>query len=260
MFLRREGYPEEGELVFCTVTKIQYHAVTVVLDEYYGKQGLIHISEVSPGRIRNIRDFVEEGKKVVCKVIRIDPERGHIDLSLRRVNESQKRNKNEAIKQEQKAEKIIAFMAEKLKKKPEEFYREIAPILLEHYTYTYQAFEDVVETNASLEKLGLPKETAKYIEDIVKEKIAPKKVEIITSVSIKTYSENGLEVIKKAFEKIKAIDPALHTGYLGGGSYRVQITAKDYKKAESILKGVQDAMTAVVEEVKGEITFKRQAE
>ena len=260
MFLRREGYPEEGELVFCTVTKIQYHAVTVVLDEYYGKQGLIHISEVSPGRIRNIRDFVEEGKKVVCKVIRIDPERGHIDLSLRRANESQKRNKNEAIKQEQKAEKIIVFMAEKLKKKPEEFYREIAPILLDNYTYTYQAFEDVVENNASLEKLGLPKETAKFIEDVVKEKIAPKKVEIITKASIKTFSENGLEIIKRSFEKAKAIDPALITGYLGGGSYRLQITAKDYKKAESILKDIQEAMTAVVAEVKGDISFKRQEE
>jgi translation initiation factor 2 subunit 1 len=40
--------------------------------EEYGKQGLIHISEVSPGRIRNIRDFVKEGKMVVCKVIKID--------------------------------------------------------------------------------------------------------------------------------------------------------------------------------------------
>ncbi|MBN2458668.1 translation initiation factor IF-2 subunit alpha [Candidatus Woesearchaeota archaeon] len=260
MFLRREGYPEEGELVFCTVTKIQYHAVTVMLDEYYGKQGLIHISEVSPGRIRNIRDFVQEGKKVVCKVIRLDPERGHIDLSLRRVNESQKRNKNESIKQEQKAEKILSFIAEKLKKNPEEYYKEIAPALLSHYTYIYQAFEDVVENNTSLEKLGLPKETAKHIESVVKEKIAPKKVEIITKVSIKTYAENGLEIVKKAFEKAKAADPALGIGYLGGGSYRVQITAKDYKKAEAILKKIEEAMTAVVEEVKGEISFKRQEE
>ena len=74
MFLRRQGFPEEGELVFCMVTKIQYHAVTVNLDEY-DKPGLIHISEVSPGRIRNIRDYVTEGKKVVCKVIRINQER-----------------------------------------------------------------------------------------------------------------------------------------------------------------------------------------
>ena len=62
MLLKKQGFPEESELVLCTVTSVQYHSVFVDIDEY-GKSGLIHISEVSPGRIRNIRDFVKEGKK-----------------------------------------------------------------------------------------------------------------------------------------------------------------------------------------------------
>jgi len=258
MFLRREGFPEEGELVLCTVTKIQYHAVTVTLDEYYNKQGLVHISEVSPGRIRNIRDFVKEDKKVVCKVIRVDPERGHIDLSLRRVNDSQRRNKTEAIKQEQKAEKILSSAANKLKKPAEELYKETAPKIMSHYPYLYLAFEDVVENNASLEKLGLEKETAKQLEEVVREKITPKKVEIIVKVEIKSYDENGLAMIKKAFEKAKEAAPNLETAYLGGGAYRLLITAKDYKKAESIFKEVEDKMSRVIAECKGEISFKRQ--
>ena len=74
MLLKKKGFPEEDEIVICTVTKIHFHSVFVNLDEY-GRSGLIHISEVSPGRIRNLRDFVVEGKKVVCKVLRIDEER-----------------------------------------------------------------------------------------------------------------------------------------------------------------------------------------
>src|SRR3989338_5359313 len=81
MLLKKEGFPEEDELVMCTVTQVQFHSVFVILDEY-DKGGMIHISEVSPGRIRNIRDFVREGKKVVCKVLRVNKEKGHIDLSL----------------------------------------------------------------------------------------------------------------------------------------------------------------------------------
>ena len=54
MLYRRENYPAEDELVLCTVTKVLNHAVFVNLDEY-DKGGLIHISEVAPGRIRNIR-------------------------------------------------------------------------------------------------------------------------------------------------------------------------------------------------------------
>ncbi|MBU1198354.1 MAG: S1 RNA-binding domain-containing protein [Nanoarchaeota archaeon] len=258
MLLKREGFPEEGELVFCTVTKIQYHAVTVQLDEYPNLQGLIHISEVSPGRIRNIRDFVVEGKKVVCKVIRVDSERGHIDLSLRRVNESQKRNKTDAIKQEQKAEKILAVIAERLKKKPEELYKEVAPFILEEYLWLHDAFEDVVENNASLEKIGLKKETADILEEIIKDKIKPKKVEIILKIAIKVYDENGLEVLHNVFDVAKKIDSAVQINYLGGGNYRMLITAKDYKKAEAILKEIQEKMTDFIEEKKGAIKFERQ--
>ena len=63
MFYRRIDFPEEGELVICTVTKVQSHSVFVRLDEF-DKGGMIHISEVSPGRIRNIRDFVRKIKSL----------------------------------------------------------------------------------------------------------------------------------------------------------------------------------------------------
>jgi translation initiation factor 2 subunit 1 len=258
LFLRREGFPEDGEIVFCTVTKIQYHAITVDMDEYPGMMGLIPISEVSPGRIRNIRDFVEEGKKVVCKVIRIDESRGHIDLSLRRVNESQRRNKTDAIKQEQKAEKIIESFAEKLKRPAPEVYKEVAPELIKNYLWLHLAFEDVVEKNISLSSLGLGKEIAEQLEQVVKDKIKPKKVEIIEKISIKSYQENGLELIKGAFEKAKAVDKQVQFAYLGGGNYRLHVTAKDYKKAEAVVKEVQLAISKLFEGKKGEVSFERQ--
>lgn len=258
MFLRREGFPEDGEIVFCTVTKIQYHAITVDLDEYPGMMGLIPISEVSPGRIRNIRDFVEEGKKVACKVIRIDQSRGHIDLSLRRVNESQRRNKADAIKQEQKAEKIIESFAEKLKRPVLEVYNEVAPELIRNYLWLHLAFEDVVEKNASLSSLGLKKDIADQLEQLVKDKIKPKKVEIIEKISIKSYQENGLEMIKQAFEKARAVNKETQFAYLGGGNYRLLVTAKDYKKAEAIVKDIQLAVEKVFEGKKGDVSFTRQ--
>ena len=64
MLLKKHGFPEESEIVLCTVTKVQYDSVFVNLNEY-GKLGVIHISEISPGRIRNIRDFVKEGRIII---------------------------------------------------------------------------------------------------------------------------------------------------------------------------------------------------
>src|SRR3989344_5879927 len=119
MLLRKQGFPEEDEIVICTVKTILNSAVFAHLDEY-GRDGMINISEVSPGRIRNLRDFVTEGKKIVCKVLRIDRLKGHIDLSLRSVNQAQRINKNKEYKNEIKALRILESASKILKKSEKE--------------------------------------------------------------------------------------------------------------------------------------------
>ncbi len=150
MLYRRTGMPQEDEIVLCTITNVQHHSVFAKLDEY-DKSGMIHISEVSPGRIRNIRDYVQEGKKVVCKVLRIDEQKGHIDLSLRRVNEGQKRKKQEEIKHEQKAEKIIELLAKKTTKNFKKLYDEISEKVFAKYDYIYESFSSFAEKTPDLE-------------------------------------------------------------------------------------------------------------
>ena len=150
MLYTKDGYPEEDELVLCTVSKIHFHSVFCNLDEYNNKTGLIHISEIAPGRIRNMNEHVQEGKKIVCKILRVDEEKKHIDLSLRRVNEAQRKKKIENIKQEQKAEKILENFATEIKKPFDKLYDEISKVLFEHYEMIFMAFEDVVENYADL--------------------------------------------------------------------------------------------------------------
>src|SRR3989344_5557116 len=94
---------------------------------------MIHISEISPGRIRNIRDFVKEGKKVVCKVLNVNREKGYVDLSLRRVNQAQKISKNNSYKQEQKAEKVLQDLAKKLDTDLKTIYEKIGNKIIEKY-------------------------------------------------------------------------------------------------------------------------------
>src|SRR3990167_3285690 len=112
MYFKKKGLPEVGEVVLCTVRKILYHSVFVSIEDYEGREGLVHISEVSPGRIRNLRDFVREGKIIVCKVLRVNSQKNQIDLSLRRVNLAQRKNKLEEVAFEKKAEKLLEVFAE----------------------------------------------------------------------------------------------------------------------------------------------------
>lgn len=251
MLLRKEGFPEEDELVLCTVNNIQYHSVFTNLDEY-GKTGLIHISEISPGRIRNIRDFVAEGKKIVCKVLRVNTDRGHIDLSLRRVNSNQKRIKINEIKQEQKAEKIVEFVTKNLKLELKVIYRNIIEKISKKYSSLYYFFEDVSSGKVSLEEFDIEKKIVKELEEAVKQRIKEAEVEIGGNLKLTSYSSNGIDIIKEALKKIQETSKKVITIYEGGGIYKVKVKAPDYKEAEEIL---EKSTNAAIEHLKSEKGF-----
>jgi len=257
MLLNKQGYPEEGELVLCKINKVSYNAVFVNVDEYR-KPGMIHISEVSPGRIRNINDFVKVGKAVVCKVLRVNTERGHIDLSLRRVNDNQKRKKMDTIKQELKAEKIIEDSAKLLKLDVQKFYYAVAKIPMQEDKCVYPSFEAVIEEDYDLSVLGLEKKQTETIEKLIRERIKPKQVEIVGDISIKTYEANGVDVVRKALVMIEDADrEKISIKYLGASKFRLMLVAHDYQEAEGILKKGLDAAKKFCEKNKAEFSFVR---
>ena len=90
-------YPEEGELVICTVRDVKGFGAFVLLTEYNNREGFIHVAEVATGWVKYIRDHVREGQKIVCKVLRVDPVKEHIDLSLKQVNEHAKKDKIQEV-------------------------------------------------------------------------------------------------------------------------------------------------------------------
>jgi len=243
MLIRREGYPEEGEILYCKVTKINPHTVFVNIVEY-DKGGLINISEISPGRIRNIRDYVSLGRYIVCKVLRVNPEKGHIDLSLRRVTEQQRRQKIQEVKQEQRAEKIIEFIAKEQGKEPEELFGKIWKKIKDEYYYLYEFFQDIVEEKRSIEELGLDKKTSKRLKEIIEERIKPKEVEIHQKIKITSTEPDGIEIIKNALIGLEK--HGFIVTYLGGSKYLIRKKAKDYKEAERQMKTEIEKLESLV--------------
>lgn len=259
MLFKKQGFPEESELVLCTVTSVQYHSVFVELDEY-GKSGMIHISEVSPGRIRNIRDFVKEGKKIVCKVLRINQEKGYIDLSLRRVNESEKRRKIDDIKKEQNAEKIVEIAASKIGVKTEELYKEISEKITKKYGSFHEFFEEAAKNEKILEELGIDKKHIGIINETIKQRIKAVEVEITGKLKITTFVPNGIDIIKESLKKAQeAAKDRISIKYLGSGVYRFMVKAPDYKEAEKIMKNAAESAIIFVTKHTGSAEFSRES-
>ena len=253
MLIKREGFPEEADLVMCTVTNIQHNSIFVNIHEY-GKQGMIPISEIAPGRIRNIRDYVSEGRVVVCKVLNVNKERGYIDLSLRRVSEGQRRQKSDEIKQEIRAEKIIEMAAHELKIPFPELYKKLSEKILNQYFYIFQAFNDVIAQ--SLELKGIFDEnTALVLDKVIREKIRPKQIIIAGDVAASLWEERGVETLRKALTDAKR--PETKISYLGGGKYRIIVKGNDYKTVEKILKDSSEGIITVVKKNKGKAEYTR---
>src|SRR3989338_510958 len=256
MLLKREGFPEEDTFVLCTITNIHYHSVFAKLDEY-GKTGLIHISEISPGRIRNIRDFVVEGKKVVCKVLKIDREKGHIDLSLRRVNDNQKRIKISEIKQEQKAEKIIEQVAKHLKKDVSEIYNDVSAKIAKRYDDLTACFKEAAQKPELLESLGIDKHIADELQPIIAVRFHEEEIAIHGMLKLNSVEPDGVEIIKKCLQEAKEVDKKVEISYAGGGMYHMSIRAEDYKTGERILNSAVEKALEIKKQGKGIGEFQR---
>jgi translation initiation factor 2 subunit 1 len=258
MLLKRKGFPEVGDLLLCKVTNIQYNSVFVVLEEYENKSGMIHISEVSAGRIKNIREFVVEGKVIICKVLNINEERGYIDLSLRRVSKGQQRMKADEMKQEQRAEKLIEFYCQQAKRQLPQVYDQVSTPLFKHFAYVFQAFDEVVKNNADLSTFGVPKDISEPLSVVIKENIKPREIEIKGVLSLESYHSDGLGIIAMTLEAAHKKCPAVDISYAGGGKYNVVVHSDNFKDAEKMLKDATETAITVAEKAKAKVDFKRE--
>ena len=71
-----------GQLVRGTVTQLANFGAFARIED--GIEGLIHVSELTDERIAHPKQVVEEGQDLILRIIRIDPERRRMGLSLRR--------------------------------------------------------------------------------------------------------------------------------------------------------------------------------
>jgi len=215
---------EVGDIVLCTVERIEKAVIFVKID---GKgRGSIILSEIAPGRIRNLRDYVVPKKVIICKVLRISGDR--IDLSLRRVTPKEQKELKEANKYEKSAKSIVkSVLGEKAEKIIEDILKE---------DKVYDFLEESKVDSKKLEEL-VGKDGAKKILEIVsvqKNKVA----EIKKMFSFSSEESNGLDVIKKVLGDVKDAE----IKYLASGRYSIKCEAGDIKSADKKIMEILDSI------------------
>ncbi len=216
--------PEQDEVVLCTVEKILGTTVFVRIDKY-GKEGVIATSEIAPGRIRNIRDYVVPGKKVVCKIIRIDERSKHMDLSLRRVTLKERKEVTERFKKEKDFATILKIVAgEKAGDVKEKILTEYGDLYLFSQSFDGKSFES----------LGLSQAEADKLLGILTEK-KEREIFLKARISLSNQSSDGVTVLRDIFKTITDEIKELRISYISAPNYSLSVSSADYKDANKKL-------------------------
>lgn len=252
-------WPSEGELVLCNVKNVRDFGAFVDLEEYEGKEGFIHISEISSGWVKRIRNHIHEEQKRVCKVLRVNKEKGHIDLSLKQVNEHQRRQKIQSWKNHKKAEKMLGIVSEEIGIDIDKCYDMFGYRLIEEFGSIYQAFEECTVNPDILEKHGFKGGWVETFKKIALENISPPYISISGIIELSSKGPNGVEDIKYALEDINNNENTMiEVSYLAAPKYRVEVKSLDYKSAEEYLEKKAKEAIQRIEERSGEGKFYRE--
>uniref|UniRef100_A0A4W5MAE1 Eukaryotic translation initiation factor 2 subunit 1 n=1 Tax=Hucho hucho TaxID=62062 RepID=A0A4W5MAE1_9TELE len=179
-------FPEVEDVVMVNVRSIAEMGAYVSLLEYNNIEGMILLSELSRRRIRSINKLIRIGRNECVVVIRVDKEKGYIDLSKRRVSPE------EAIKCEDKFTKsktvysILRHVAEVLEYTKEEqlesLFTRTAWVFDEKYKRpgygAYDVFKQAVADPAILDCLDLTEEEKAVLIDNINRRLTPQAVKI----------------------------------------------------------------------------------
>ncbi len=207
---------EVGEIVMCTVDRIVGTTVFVKIEG--NGEGTIVLSEIAPGRIRNLREYVVPKKQIICKVLRTN--KGQIELSLRRVTQKDQKEVREKYNLERSYKNILK-------------------------TILGEQSREIIERGDIINFLEESKENPKKLEIVVGKENANKIIEIIKSqkqkkvivkkeIKLTTTAPDGLEKIKKILTPAEGIE----IKYLSAGKYSLKKESEDAKKADNKLKEI----------------------
>lgn len=86
---------EKGKIVKGTVTCIEPYGAFMSFGEFY--TGLIHISEISRGFVKDINDFIHVGDHIYVEILDVDNDEAHLKLSIKdiqyKINGKPKKNR-----------------------------------------------------------------------------------------------------------------------------------------------------------------------
>jgi translation initiation factor 2 subunit 1 len=242
---RKRGLPSKGELVIVKISKINPNSVFATLSEYPGLEGMVHISEIATGWVRDIRQHVKQDQETVAIILTSQP----LSLSFKRVNPKQKASKLREWDAERRAEKMLEMTSRQLGKTLDQAYEEVGFILQERFGTIFEAFKLSLIKPEKLTKI-VSQEWIDVMCEVAEKTIMQKEFTFSAKLDVRSYVPHGIECIRNVLRKAEKSGLKVH--YVAAPSYLVRYSTKDPKKG---LKEMNEKLDKLVGENDVEVKY-----
>lgn len=209
----RNRFPEVNEVVVVKVIKLEDVGAYVKLLEYNNTNALILRSEFSKKRIRSVKRLIKEGGIEVVSVLRVDSEKGYIDLSKSRVNKEDVARAEDKYVKSKTVHSVLAHVAEltkgSYKMSLEELYERVGWPLYVQFGHAYDAFKMMLRSEADSPVLRVLEGVAPEVRDLlmlhIRRRLTPPPVKIRSDIDVRCYTEEGVDAIVAALSAGEAL-------------------------------------------------------
>lgn len=204
-----QHFPEVEDVVMVNVRSIAEMGAYVHLLEYNNIEGMILLSELSRRRIRSINKLIRVGRNECVVVIRVDKDKGYIDLSKRRVSQEEIAKCEEKFAKAKAVNSILRHVGEILNYEGDEMLEELYQKTAWHFDKKYnrvgygafEAFKNCVNDTSILDECELDEKTLEVLIENIKRRLTPQAVKIRADVEVACYGYDGIDAVKGALMK-----------------------------------------------------------
>lgn len=216
-----EKFPEVDDVVMVQVKSIAEMGAYVQLLEYNNIEGMILLSELTRRRIRSVSKLIKVGRVEPVMVLRVDKEKGYIDLSKRRVSPEDVAACEEKYNKSKMVHSIMRHVSETTGTNLEELYNHMGWPLYQKFGHAFEAFKHMVtDPDSILKELTKPSDEAGQegvmvpaVEDGVKDalikdirrRMTPQPLKIRADVELTCFAYDGVLHIKEAMRAAETV-------------------------------------------------------
>lgn len=221
----RKEYPEVDDYVVVKVNEIKDVGAYVSLLEYGDIQGIILRTQFSKKYLRSIKSVLREGSIEVVNVLRVDEEKGYIDLSKSVVTSQDIKTTKEKYEKSKIVNSIVHSFSDKTKKDPSYLYETLVWNLYDEYEHAYYAFQHIMNSN-DMKMLDILSEKERHIlVGEIRKRFTTPPEKIRADFELRCYTEEGIEAIREVLMSIE--DPSIQIQLVSSPVFLIQTETTD---------------------------------